>query len=96
VRGAGRVAVEVAPLGAFVTLEKNFAEIENLLNGVHLMFAVGSYVQIMNHAEPSCNMQYGTITEMQIAYDGTTYYYTVRLDDSDQLCTCIDDELMEG
>ncbi len=60
------------------------------------MYEVGSRVQITNHAEPDCNGEYGTIKDMQIAYDGTTYYYTVELDDSMSLCTCTADELMEG
>ena len=60
------------------------------------MFTVGHYVQIINHSEPSCNGEYGTITGVQVAYDGYTHYYTVLLEDSDTECTCIDDELMEG
>ena len=60
------------------------------------MFDIGSRVQIINHSEPLCNGEYGTITAKQIAYDGYTYYYVVELDDSLTTCTCIDDELMEG
>lgn len=60
------------------------------------MYEVGSRIQITNHSEPQCNGEYGTITEISTAYDGYTYYYTVRLDESDIECTCIDDELMEG
>ena len=60
------------------------------------MYEVGSYVQIINHSEPQCNGQYGTIIGMQVAYDGYTYYYAVELDDSHTTCMCIDDELMEG
>lgn len=60
------------------------------------MYSIGQRVQIINHSEPSCNGEYGTIIEMQVAYDGYTYYYTVRLDEAEILCTCIDDEIMEG
>ena len=60
------------------------------------MFDIGSRVQIINHSEPVCNGEYGTITAKQIAYDGYTYYYVVELDDSLTTCTCIDDELMEA
>lgn len=60
------------------------------------MYNVGDYVQIINHSEPSCNGQYGTIKEIKVAYDGYTHYYTVELDDSFSLCVCIDDELMES
>lgn len=59
-------------------------------------FSIGSAVQIINHSEPNCNGQYGTIKEIQVAYDGYTYYYSVELDDSQDVCLCIDDELMEG
>jgi hypothetical protein len=60
------------------------------------MFEVGSRVQIINHSEPDCNGEYGTVKDMQVAYDGYTYYYAVELDDSYTHCMCIDDELMEG
>lgn len=59
-------------------------------------FSIGSEVQIINHSEPSCNGQYGTVKSIEVAYDGRSYYYTVELDDSLGLCVCIDDELMEG
>lgn len=59
------------------------------------MFNVNDAVQIVNHSEPNCNMQYGTITELVHAYDGTRYY-TVQLDDTLGLCVCTDDEIMEG
>lgn len=60
------------------------------------MFSVGDYIQIINHSEPTCNGQYGHILNMQVAYDGQTHYYTVELDDTNLLCTCTDDEIMEG
>jgi hypothetical protein len=60
------------------------------------MYSVGDYVQITNHSDPECNGQYGHILKMQVGYDGSTYFYTVELDDSNILCTCIDDEIMEG
>jgi hypothetical protein len=59
------------------------------------MFDINQRVQIVNHSEPSCNGQYGTITSIQPGYDGYTLFYTVELDDSLSFCTCIDDELME-
>ena len=60
------------------------------------MFKVNDYVQIINHSEPACNGQYGTIHEIQVAYNGRTLYYMVTLDDSFDVCSCIDDELMEA
>lgn len=59
------------------------------------MYDIGSRVQIVNHSEPSCDGQYGTITSIQVGYDGYTKFYTVELDDTFGLCVCIDDELME-
>lgn len=59
------------------------------------MFNINDAVQIVNHSEPHCNGQYGTIKEIISAYDGTPYY-TVELDDTLGLCVCIDDEIMEG
>lgn len=59
------------------------------------MYQVNDRVQIINHSEPKCNGQYGIITGISVAYDGYTHYYTVELDDSLSVCTCIDDELME-
>ena len=59
------------------------------------MYEVGSRIQIINHSEPSCNGQYGKILSMHVGYDGYTVFYTVELDDSLSICTCIDDELME-
>lgn len=52
-------------------------------------------VQIVNHAEPECNGHYGNILSMVTAYDGYTRYYDVELDNG-TICTCIDDEIMEG
>ena len=52
-------------------------------------------VQIVNHAEPACNGEYGNIISMVTAYDGYTKYYEVELDNG-TLCTCTDDEIMEG
>lgn len=59
------------------------------------MFEINQYVQIMNHSEPQCNGQYGTVQDIVTAYDGT-YYYTVALEDTMGVCVCTDDELMEG
>jgi hypothetical protein len=59
------------------------------------MYEVGSRIQIINHSEPSCNLQYGTITHITVGYDGYTKFYTVELDDTHAVCMCIDDELME-
>lgn len=59
------------------------------------MFVVNSRVEIVNHSEPRCNGQYGTVKTIDIAYDGRTRYYNVELDDSLSLCVCTDDELME-
>lgn len=61
-----------------------------------MVYEVGSRIQIVNHSEPSCNFQYGTITSIQPGYDGYTLFYTVELDDSLSYCTCTDDELMEA
>lgn len=58
------------------------------------MYNVLDRVQIVNHAEPECNGQYGTIISSVTAYDGYTTYYDVQLD-NETICTCIDDELME-
>lgn len=60
------------------------------------MFEINQLIEIVNHSEPSCNGHYGTIESVQVAYDGYTRYYSVRLEDSEQLCTCTDDELMEA
>ena len=60
------------------------------------MYEINQLVEIINHSEPSCNGQLGTIESMQVAYDGYTRYYTVRLEDSDMVCTCTDDEIMEA
>ena len=59
------------------------------------MYNVNDRVQIMNHAEPQCNGQYGVIKSIQPGYDGYTMFYMVELDDTLQYCTCIEDELME-
>jgi hypothetical protein len=58
------------------------------------MFTIGQSVQIVNHSEPECNGEYGTITAMDIAYDGSTHY-TVELENY-SVCMCTHDELMEG
>lgn len=60
------------------------------------MFIKDQRVQIVNHSEPRCNGQYGTVQTIDIAYDGRTLYYNVELDDSSDICVCIEDELMEG
>jgi len=60
------------------------------------MYEVNQLIQIINHSEPSCNGLVGTIENMQMAYDGYTRYYNVRLEESGQLCICTDDEIMEG
>lgn len=60
-----------------------------------MLFDINQYVQIINHSEPQCNGQYGSITDIQTAYDGT-YYYTVALEETYGICVCTDDELMEG
>jgi hypothetical protein len=60
------------------------------------MYEINSRVEIYNHSEPACNGQLGVIEAIQLAYDGYTRYYSVRLEDSHMLCSCIDDELMEG
>jgi hypothetical protein len=59
------------------------------------MYNVNDRVQIINHSEPQCNGQYGTIGSIQVGYDGYTLFYMVELDDSLSFCTCTDDELME-
>jgi hypothetical protein len=59
------------------------------------MFNIGDRVQVYNHSEEECNGQYGTITHVHTVYNGGTYY-TVGLDYSHVLCTCTDDEVMEG
>lgn len=60
------------------------------------MFNINDTVQIVNHSEPKCNNQYGTIVSIDVAYNGRTLYYNVQLDDSLDLCSCIEDELMES
>ena len=59
------------------------------------MFNNGDRVQIYNHSEEDCNGQYGHITHVHSVYNGSIYY-TVGLDYSHVLCTCTEDELMEG
>lgn len=59
------------------------------------MYDINQLIQIINHSEPACNGQYGTIMHIEYAYDGTPYY-TVHLEESDGLCVCTDDEIMEG
>lgn len=59
------------------------------------MFVIGSQVQIVNHSEPRCNGQYGVVENVEFGYNNTQYY-VVRLDDSNVLCTCTEDEVMEG
>lgn len=61
-----------------------------------VMYAVGDTVQIINHSEPACNGHYGEITHIQVAYDGYTHYYTVKIPETMGVCTCTDDEIMEG
>lgn len=61
-----------------------------------MLYEINQLIQIVNHSEPACNGQYGTITEMQVAYDGYTYYYTVMLEDTEGTCVCTDDEIMEA
>ena len=58
------------------------------------MFSENQYVQIMNHSEPSCNGEYGNITE--IVASNTSIFYTVQLEKDSTLCMCTADELMEG
>lgn len=58
------------------------------------MFSILQVVQIVNHAEPSCNGQYGTIVDITESYSGERYY-VVELEDF-KFCDCTDDELMEG
>lgn len=60
------------------------------------MFQLHDEVQIVNHSEPSCNGQYGTVRKIDIAYDGRTRYYSVYLHEKHQNCMCTEDELMEG
>lgn len=60
------------------------------------MFEINQLIQIVNHSEPSCNGQLGTITHSEVAYDGYTRYYTVQLEETDGLCVCTDDEIMEA
>jgi hypothetical protein len=59
------------------------------------MFKVGDFVQIYNHSEPQCNGHYGTVLQIERAYD-QSHYYMVQLEDLDMVCTCTDDEVMEG
>ena len=59
------------------------------------MFTVGAYVQIVNHSEPTCNGQYGRVVNTERAYDGTLYH-VVELEEARAVCSCTDDELMEG
>lgn len=61
-----------------------------------MLYDINQLVQITNHADPECNGQYGTIMKMQVAYDGYTYYYDVMLEDSEMVCVCTDDEIMEA
>ena len=58
------------------------------------MFSKNQYVQILNHSEPTCNGQYGTITSIEA--NNRSVFYTVLLEASPTLCICTDDELMEG
>lgn len=60
------------------------------------MFAIGSDVQIVNHADAQCNGQYGVVKGADVGYTGRLLYYTVELHESRQLCICTEDELMEG
>lgn len=59
------------------------------------MYNVNGRVQIINHSEPQCNGEYGTVISIVTAYDGYTNYYEVALD-TGMMCTCSTDELMEG
>ncbi len=59
------------------------------------MFKVNDYVQIVNHSEPTCNGQYGHVQQIDMTYSGNQYYLVV-LEESQALCSCIDEELMEG
>ena len=60
------------------------------------MFKLHDEVQIINHSEPSCNGQYGHVTQIDVAYNGRTLYYIVELEDSGEYCSCLEEELMEG
>lgn len=61
-----------------------------------MFFDINQLVEIVNHSEPKCNGQLGTITKIETGYDGYTHFYTVMLEDSGEVCTCTDDELMEA
>jgi hypothetical protein len=60
------------------------------------MYEMNQLIEIINHSEPACNGQYGTITHIETAYDGRTHYYTVQLEDTIGLCVCTEDEMMEA
>ena len=61
-----------------------------------MLYDINQLIQIVNHADPECNGKYGIILNAQVAYDGYTYYYDVMLEDSDMMCVCTDDEIMEA
>jgi hypothetical protein len=69
-----------------------FPDVEHIYHrGV--MYIIGQAVQIINHAQPECNLQYGVVTHIERAYSGTMFY-TVQLESF--ACSCTEDELMEG
>lgn len=61
-----------------------------------MFFDMNQLVEIVNHSEPKCNGQYGTIIKIETGYDGQTQFYTVELEDSGELCLCTSDEIMEA
>lgn len=61
-----------------------------------MFFDLNQLVEIVNHSEPKCNGQLGTIIKIETGYDGYTQFYTVMLEDSEEICTCTADEIMEA
>ena len=60
------------------------------------MFSIGDSVQIVNHSDPECNKEYGTIVEVNVSHNGERYYRVDLWDHLYQYCDCTGDELMEG
>lgn len=61
----------------------------------HMIYEIGSYVEVVNHSEPTYTGQCGTVLTQHIAFNGYTIYYDVELDGSRERCICTDDELTE-
>lgn len=61
------------------------------------LYDINQLIEIVNHSEPACNGQLGTIVSIEYGYDGVTPFYSVLMEEQeDMYCLCTDDEIMEA